>query len=200
MGTIAANPNRNDGAPHPFFLWQPNRQTNLASNENRVGGHTCNCARSREEEGEDEEEDAEHGWLHLRDPATWAGGEHQSHQGLLARPQECLARIRKSQEEDCPEHVVQSCTLLHVASHQGVWLACQLCHQPIGNVRMTLADHHQTICPTGPMGRFSQTRSAPQTDSQDQRQIGDLSPSTTRRGIARSCRHGPERTPPLPLA
>ena len=38
-----------------------------------------------------------------------------------------------------------SCCCRRCAQTTGVWLV-QLCHQPMGNVKMTLPDHHQTIC------------------------------------------------------
>ena len=56
-----------------------------------------------------QEEDAEHVWLYLCDPACWAGGEHQSCTRASLRQQMCLARIRKPQEE------IVLCTLFNPA-------------------------------------------------------------------------------------
>ena len=39
-----------------------------------------------------QEEDAEHVWLQLCDPACWASGKHQSCTSASLRPQKCLAR------------------------------------------------------------------------------------------------------------
>ena len=118
---------------------------------------------------------------------------------------------------DCPEHVVQSCKLScqppHDAPGSKSWARraprAKCVHEggskpitPVVDRQRQDGVGHQTICLTGRMGKFSQTLlrpSAPRSKtnwrSSSRLQLDPT--STTRRHIAKSCRHGPERTPPL---